>query len=225
MNKLFLFFALVLVSKVNLFSQTPPETDVQFWNETTITIPLVKKKESDKLSLFFNGVLRFGDNVSRPVDERIGFGFDYKINKYLGFSPSYLYVAAQPVRGRREYESRLRFAVNLEKKFKKFSLRDRNLIEFRLRNSRSNSTRYRNKLQLNYPVLKAGKEYFTPFVSDEVYYDFQARAWTRNDFSAGLSKKLNKNLSADFFYLLRNNRGNTLKYVNIFGVNLKIKID
>ena len=114
---------------------------------------------------------------------------------------------------------------NLEKKFKKFSIRDRNLIEYRFRNSRSDSVRYRNRFQISYPVLKKGKEYFTPYAMDEVFYDFQAKAWTRNEFTAGISKKINSHLTAEFFYLLRNNKGNTLKYVNVFGVNLKIRVD
>lgn len=228
--RLFFALALIILFSTLTFPQTPPTDDVQFWNETSLTIPLFKTKdekgkETERVSLFFNGVLRLGRNVSHLVDERIGFGFDFKINKYVSLSPSYLYVAAQPYRGRRDFESRFRFAVNLEKKFEKFSVRDRNLFEFSFKNSRSDSTRYRNKFQLNYPIKKDGKELFTPFAADEIYYDFQAKDLTRNDFSAGIAKQLNKNLSADFFYLLRNNKGNVLKYVNVFGINLKFKID
>lgn len=232
--KIFSFIFLALLSlEISVFSQSasaPPTDDVQLWNETTVIFPLYKTvnakgKQSERISLFFNGVLRLGRNVSHFTDERIGFGFDFKVNKYLSFTPAYLYVAAQPYRGRREFENRLRFSVTLEKKFKKFSVRDRNLYEYRFRNSRPDSSRYRNKFQFSLPVLKDGKEYFTPFAADEVYYDFRAKSWTRNDFSVGIGKKFNKNLSADFFYLLRNNKGNVLKYVNAFGVNLKIKID
>lgn len=230
MNKFLIFTVLFIASTVRIFSQSPaPTDDVQFWNETTLTIPLIKRKddkgkEIEKFSMFFNGILRVGRNVSRPVDERIGFGFDYKLNKFISFTTAYLYVAAQPFRGRKEYENRLRFAVTLENKFKKFSIRDRNLIEYRIRNSRADSTRYRNKFQFNYPFLKAGKELFTPFAADEIYYDFHEKEFTRNEFSVGITKKFKPNFSADFFFMLRNNRGTILKYVNIFGINLKFKI-
>jgi hypothetical protein len=230
MNKLLIIFALTLFSAVNFFSQSPPVEDIQLWNETTLTVPLYKTKdakgkETDRVSFFVNGVLRVGDNIKRPVDERVGFGFDFKANHYLGFTTAYLYAASQPVRGRREYETRLRFAVNLEKKFKKFTLRDRNLVEYRLRNGRPNSTRYRNRFQFSYPILRNGKEFFTPYASDEVFYDFLPKQWTRNEVTGGISKKINNNLTTEFFYTLRNNRGSTLKYVNIFGVNLKFRID
>ncbi len=242
-------FYFIIFLSIQIFAQTtPPTDDIQFWNETTVTIQLAKKNEKE-VSLFFNGILRIGRNVSRPVDERIGFGFDFKINKYIKITPSYLYAAAQPYQGRREFESRLRFAVNLEKNFnfaqtpeeiksgeekrKKFVINNRNLVEYRFRNSRSNSTRYRNRFRFDYPLYKEStkdingekkkvkKELFTLYAADEVYYDFEAKDWTRNELSIGIKRKINKNLTAEFFYLLRNNKGTVLKYVNVFGVNLK----
>lgn len=232
MNKSLLVFVFFIFSVVPVFSQTSaPESDFQVWNESTVTVPLIKTKDSngkdvEKLDVFFNGVIRFGNNVQNASDRRLGFGFNYKINKYLTFTPAYLYVAAQPAKnGRIDYESRLRFSLTAEKKFSKFTIRDRNMIEHRIRNSRSDSTRYRNRFQFLYPVKKDGKELFTPYVYDEVYYDFTEKEFTRNDISAGITKKFNDNFSADFFYLFRNSKGSTLKYVNAVGVNLKFKID
>lgn len=175
--------------------------------------------------MIFYGTLRFGRNLTHFVDERIGFGIELRANKYLTFTPSYIYRADQPFAGRKEYETRLRFDVGLEKKFKSFSIKDRNRIEQRFRNSRADSTRYRNKFQLIIPVKKDGKENFAPFVANEVYYEFQSKRLTRNEFSAGIAKKFNPHFTAEFFYLLQNNRGNILKYVNAIGVNLKFKID
>lgn len=232
MNKLnFLIASILLIFVGAAFPQNrAPERDVQFWTDTQIIFPLLKKKddkgkESDKLTFSLLGTFRAGRNVTHPVDERIGFGFDYQINKYLSFTPSYLYRAGQPFRGRKEFEHRLRFEVNAEKKWKNFSIKDRNRVEYRIRHSRGDSVRYRNKITLKVPVKKNGKEIFAPFVADEPFYDFREKAWTRNEFSAGISKKLSKSVSSDFFYLLQNNRGNSFKYVNVFGVNLKFRID
>jgi hypothetical protein len=222
----------MISSALCCFSQTrrPPLEDIQFWHETSVTVPIVtttdsKGKKSDKLSMFFNGVLRWGDNIKRTTDERIGFGLDYKVNRYLGLTASYLYAAAQPVPGRREHESRLRFMATLEKKFGKFVLRDRNMVEYRIRTPQVNSTRYRNRIQLSRPISRDGRDLFTPFATDEVFYDFHEHKWTRNEFSAGVSKKINNNLTTEFFYGLRNNTGSTLKYVHVFGANLRIRAD
>lgn len=231
MKILFTAAVVLLLSFVDTFAQSPPVEDIQFWNETSVSFPIYKTEDSkgekvERVGMFFNGVLRVGDNVSRPVDKRLGFGFDFRVNRFVSLTTAYLYVAASPVRGRREYETRLRFAVNLRKDFKRFSLRNRNLVEYRFRNGRDDSTRYRNRIQFSYPIRKKnGEELFTPYAQNEAFYDFLPNEWTRNEVGGGISKKINQNLTTEFFYTLRNNRGNTLKYVNIFGVNLRFEIE
>jgi hypothetical protein len=232
MKKLFLLLLTVFCCLSPVLSQTSETADLdyQFWNETQLIFPLVKSEDdsgetTDKLSLFLNGNLRVGRNIRRLVDERIGFGFDYKHNKYVSFTPSYIYIAQQPAAGVKQYESRLRLAVNLENSWKKFSVDDRSLVEYRFRNDSSDSVRYRNRFRFLYPIKKDKKELFVPFAANEIYYDFQAKTFSRNEFSVGLSRKLNTNVTADFFYLLRINKSDSPKRLNIFGVNLKIKID
>ena len=232
MKKLFLLLFIIFYCLAAAFSQTSEtdDLDYQFWNETQLIFPLVKTVDdsgetTDKLSLLASGNLRFGRNASRLTDKRIGFGFDYKLNKYVSLTPSYIYIAQQSAADAKEYESRLRFAVNLEKGWKKFSVDDRNLVEYRFRNNRSDSVRYRNRLRFRFPVKKADKELFAPFAANEIFYDFRMKTFSRNEFSVGASRKLNSNVTADFFYLLQTNRSGSPKQVNVFGINFKIKID
>jgi len=223
-----LLIFLNLIFAVPTFCQTTsPKNDFQVWNESQIIIPLKKSenKKTDRFSLVFYGTLRAGKNQKSLIDERIGVGFEFRFNQYLTFTPSYIYRAGKNSENNKEYESRLRFDVGLEKRFKHFSIKDRNRIEQRFRNSHADSTRYRNKFQLTIPIKKGDKEIFAPFVATEPYYEFQSKHWTRNELTIGIAKKFNPNFSAEFFYLLQNNRGNTLKYVNVAGINLKIKID
>jgi hypothetical protein len=224
------FFALIVFFSANLYSQTAPEKDFQFWFDTQISFPLIKTKdkndkEIERLSFFVTGVLRGGRNLSHFIDERAGAGFDIYVNKYVSLSPSYLYRAGQPFAGKKEYEHRLRFDASIEKKWSSFSIRDRNRVEYRIRNSRPDSVRYRNRIQLRIPVKRNAAEIFTPFVSTEPFYDFSEKAWTRNEFSAGISRRFAPNASADFFYMLQTNRGNAFKTVNIIGASLKFKVD
>ncbi|HRH42368.1 MAG TPA: hypothetical protein PKY82_12140, partial [Pyrinomonadaceae bacterium] len=83
------------------FAQNLPQTDNQWWNDITVTKPLIKTKdkkgkEFERLSVFFNGTLRFGDKFNTNIDERVGFGFDIKVNHFLTLTPSYLYRSNRP---------------------------------------------------------------------------------------------------------------------------------
>lgn len=223
MNKSLFSIAFLILVIVSVNAQSAPERDNQFWNETTVSFPV--EGTDNKLSLFINGNVRIGQNVKHFIDERIGGGFDYKINKNFTYSTSYLYRAGQPFKNKKEYEHRLRFDLTFENKWKNFSIKDRNRVEYRIRHSRKDSVRYRNKIQLKISIKKNDKEIFAPFVADEPYYDFSVNKFSRNEFSTGISKKFNKNFSADFFYMLQNNRGSSFKYVNIGGINLKFTVD
>lgn len=231
MVKLFPLLLLFFLCIMPGLAQSSDNNDIQFWNETQITFPLIKKddgsgKKTEKLSFFINGNLRFGKNISKFVDERIGFGFNYRINKHVTLTPSYLYIAQQPPLGDdRAFENRFRFAVGLEKSWKKFSIDDRNLIEYRSRNSTADTVRYRNRLRFVRPIMKDDKEIVAPFVSNEIFYDFRAKAFSRNELSFGVTRKLSSHTSADFFYLWQANRSGSPGRVSAFGVNFKIKID
>lgn len=221
---------LILVSASFVFGQsTPPETDFQIWHETQFILPVIKAKDAkgksfDRFSLLFITSLRLGQNRLAPVDERIGGGFDYVVNKYLNITPTYLYVAGQPARGRKEFEHRLRFEATYTHKFKNFSIKDRNRVEYRVRNSRADSVRYRNKFTLSVPWNRDGKEFITPYVADEPYYDFTAEEWSRNDFSLGFTKKFTDKLSGDTFYTWRHNRAGLPQDIHAIGFNLKVKL-
>jgi hypothetical protein len=226
-------FALLLflsILPLSVFSQSFPQTDTQSWNDLTITKPIIKTKDKkgknfERVSFFFTATLRIGNQVKTIVDERIGFGFDFKINHFLTLTPSYLYRTNKPNLNSREYESRIRLAATLERKWAKFSIKDRNLVEYRMRNSHADSTRYRNKFTFSYPILRDEKELFAPFVADEPYYDFSAKHWTRNELSIGITRKFTHNFSTDFYYLRQDNRSGLPKALNVFGVGFKVKID
>lgn len=211
-------------------AQALPDSDFQVWNETTLTVPLIKQKDDkgksvDKLSLVILGTLRFGQNRMYPIDRRIGVGLDVRLNNNFTFSPSYYYRHGEDLRNIKEIEHRARFDVTYGRKWKTFAIKDRNRVEYRIRNSRRDTVRYRNKFTFSVPIVKDGKELFAPFIADEFYYDFTVKLFTRNELSVGITRKLNKAVSAEFFYLLRHNRTRVLRTVNAVGVNFKIRID
>jgi hypothetical protein len=176
----------------------PPEKDFQSWNDLQFTIPM-----SNKVDFVFQATLRIGGNISKPVDERVGIGWVFKIGKYLTFNPSYLHIEARVPQGRPESEERVNLDATVRFPLGKFTLSDRNLFERRLRVPQGTSTRYRNRLQVEHP-FKVDKQNFTFFVSEEVFYDWSVNDWVRNRLGVGVSHPFNKHFTLDVYYMRQN---------------------
>lgn len=222
-----IFFCLTLTD----FAQQSPYTrDFQIWNNVQITVPISKGKDRknkpfDKIDLVLDGTVRLGRNGAYPVDDRFGAALDFRVNQYFKVSPGYLYQRFEEVPHQKTYESRLTIAGTFEKRFADFTFRHRSMFEYRLRNSRPNTEVYRARFQVSHPVRFHDKEIFAPFISEEPYYDFGAKLWNRNEFFAGVSKKLNKNLATDVFYVNQFGKVGLPRVVSGIGVNFKIRID
>ena len=199
-----LAFLLLVVLTVSAVSQTPlPRSDNQFWNETQLIINL-----SEKRDLVLIGGIRLGRDWQRPVDERIGGGIAFKINKYLTIQPTYMFVAYQPFPGREFSEHRAIMNVTGRFRVKRFTIADRNLIEQRIRPTGRDFTTYRNRLMIDHPV-SLGRLKFNPFVSNEAWYTTQPVesgrfGWSRNRFGVGILKQFSPKFYAEILYLRQN---------------------
>src|SRR5258707_8962846 len=106
-----LLIVIALCAGACAWAQTPvPKTDTQSWNDVQLTIPLSKK-----IDFLVQGTLRIGGNLSKAVDERWGFGFNYKLSKYVTLNELYFHREARPPNGRSEVEERLTLGVTLRK--------------------------------------------------------------------------------------------------------------
>jgi len=193
-------------------------TDTQEWNDVQIYAPVTRT-----VDFVVYGTLRIGRNITHPVDERIGAGFSFKLGKYLTVVPSYLHITTQPFKNTRVYENRLNAAATLRFPLGRFTVSDRNLFERRLRHPGGDSTRYRNRLQIDHPV-KLGKARFSVFASDEVFYDWSLNAWVRNRFAAGVSKVWNKQLTTDLYYLRQNDGHSRPGDIHVIGTTFRIRL-
>lgn len=175
-----------------------PREDNQIWTEYQLAVPL-----DDKTDFVALGVLRFGRDVSRPVNERVGAGISWKVGKYLTVFPFYLHVAAQPSSIRHSTEERVTLEATPKFPLGRFKFIDRNRVEFHFPSGSSLFTQYRNRPQIEHP-MRIGKVEFEGFIADEVFYDSDASAWIRNRFYLGISKKVNSHFSFEAFYVRQN---------------------
>ena len=199
------------------------DDDTQFWNETTVEFPF--DADNKKVSGIVIGNLRFTDDISDLSDKRIGFAVKFKATKNLTIQPSYIF-RVQTSSGPNRYEHRARLDITPKKSFDNFSLENRSRFEHRFKmNGRDDDTFYRNRTKIKIPVKNDDKTIFTPFASNDTYFDLQNPRVHRNDTVGGISKKFTKNFTTDFFYQYRRNFQSSTKHINIIGVNFKIKVD
>ena len=211
------FFLLLLLSGL-ASAQIIDRTDNQFWSDVQVAVPMTKDIDFNIL-----GTLRLGRDISRPVDERIGMGFTFRFGQHVSIAPNYLYIATQPFRNRRVWESRLSLPVTLRFNVAKFRFSDRNLFERRIRNPGISSTRYRNRLQVEHPVGPA-KWGLSLSIADEVFYDWSLNRWPRNRFAVGASKVFNKHFTQDIYYLRQNDGVSVPGDLNVIGTILRVKL-
>lgn len=213
-----LFGILLLVGPTAKAQSTLDETDTQQWNDVIFSVPITKE-----IDFNFQGTLRFGRDISHPVDERVGLGATFRIGNHLSLLPFYLRIETQPFEGRQAHEDRLNFAATLRFEKSKFRFSDRSLIERRLRVPQTDSTRYRNRFQIEHPV-GPDRTKLSVFVSDEVFYDWSLDEWVRNRIAAGIIKPLNKNITLELYYLRQNDGVSVPGDLHVIGTTWRIKL-
>jgi hypothetical protein len=207
-----------------VFSQTAESGPVfQSWNEVQLILPLVHSKDTkgtsiNRVTATFGGILRFG-RTSDLVDRRTGVIFDFRINRYLSFASGVLYRKDELVKNSPHAETRLDVGGVLSATWHNFSVRDRNLFEHRVRNGRADANLYRQRIQVSHPLKHNGKMLFSPFISDEGYFDIGGGVWVQNEFYAGITRRISNNTSVDMAYLR-----NDSKPANVNGLSLTLKI-
>lgn len=215
--------AALFVLATDTFTQNLPEK-FESWNEVQLVLPLGKGKDKsgktiDKWILILNGIARSGRKPPDLVDGRAGASLEYRASRHITLLTNVLYRRDENAEDVKRYETRLDLGVTLSKSFGELTLRNRAMYEYRFRNSRANIQLYRNRIHASYPIKKGEGVLFTPFVSDEGYYDTTAKTWSQNEFLAGISRKLTSRATLDIAYIRSDTRP-----TNVNGLSLTLKI-
>ena len=97
-------------------------------------------------------------------------------------------------------------------------LTDRNQFEFRWVND-VYSTRYRNKLGLEYDVM-VDRFRFTPYVSAEVFYDWAKSSWNEQQYALGVEWPYRQRFTLTTYYLRQNCTTCNPAHVDAAGLSL-----
>ena len=72
--------------------------------------------------------------------------------------------------------------------------------------------------------MRIGDREFRPFISNEIYYDTGARAWTRHRLFIGVIKEFNKRATVELFYMRQNDWRARPSGLHVIGTLLRIRL-
>ncbi|CAN5356897.1 hypothetical protein BH20ACI2_BH20ACI2_21300 [soil metagenome] len=218
--KIFLMILLsaALPAAITAQSTAPDDEDIQSWNDFQLTIPVHKKVE-----LYLTTTYRFGENLSRFNEGRVGAGIGIKIYKAFSTAAGYNYIESRSSSGRFRTEHRYHVNGVYKFPFKKFSLSHRSQYEYRVRSS-INAWRYRPSLTFEkaLPEKLLSKAKF--FVTEEPFYVSATGKFSRNRFSFGIKKTVNEHLAVDIHYLRQNDGFSHPGDLNVIGTSWKFNL-
>jgi hypothetical protein len=196
----------------------PTDTGYQGWVGVQVAVPV-----TEKLDWVFWGGLRQGRDFTHPVYEHGGTSPVIQLGKHFTVSPIYQFIAVQPHPTIHNHENRFSFNGAFSFPLKKFIVSDTNQFDERLRHP-NNSSRYRNRLQLELP-FRIGAPQYRVFVADEVSYDWNVDKWSRNRSCLGAGKRLRQNLAVDLFFMKQNGTISFPRDVTAIGATVRLKVD
>jgi hypothetical protein len=218
------FLFVLTFSSLVAAQNSSPKSVFQSWNETQLILPIIRGKDAknksfDRITATFSGIVRVGRKDFDFLDNRASVTLDFRINKYLSLFTGTMYRRDEIVENVKRYEARFTTGAVISKVWREFSFRDRNMFEHRFRYGRGDTNLYRQRIQISHP-LKCGKnELFSPFISEEGYYEITGRQWVQNEFYAGITRKINSKTAIDIAYVR-----NDSKPANVNGISVNLKL-
>lgn len=208
-----------LATTINAQSaSTYDDEDIQSWNDIQFT-----RRLSKQFDFYSQITLRFGGNITQLADGRFSIGFPWKATGSLTISPIFTYKRARNSTGRFRTENELILRGVYRFPFKRFGLSHRSQFEYRIRQP-VNSWRYRPSLTFEKEIPERFISKAKFFVTEEPFYDSVTRRFSRNRFSLGISKSVNRHFTLDVYYLRQNDGFSHPGDLNVIGTTWKFKL-
>ena len=184
--------------------------DWQYWNGVKLKHALHEKLDAH---------IKFGQRVTDDLGE-LGLhnyapGIVYKPNKHLQYAIGYKYELSKGA-SRWSQEHRLEQILTLEGSWIGFKGGVGTRFEYRSIDG-SEKWRWREKLKISLPMA-IGQISFSPYVSEEFFYDFLIDEYNQNRAVVGITKKIASDIEVDLYYMYKANlKSAGWSGVNIFG--------
>jgi len=217
-RKITLIVFLAGISVLFLNTKVYSEDDWQHWNAYSF-----KYKVNDDINLILSPSLRLDEDISQLFYWESRQGFGYKVNKHLDMNLHYLFARTKKQNNKWVDEHRIEFQPTFKWNVGDLKFSDRNRVEYRVVGG-TEKWRYRNSIKMKKTVTVKNKEY-TPFIANEVFYDFSAQRYNQNRTTVGFSQKISDIASLDIFYVYRmDKKGSDWQGVNVVGTAVKFSL-
>lgn len=184
-----------------------------------------KHKLNDKFDVFFTPEFRYKDDMGNLYYYHMRVGATYHAHKNFDLALAYRFIQNKV---NSEWDNNNIQYIEMicipKIKWGGFDISDANKIERRYYQNAANRWVYRNLLQFAYPV-KLGDFAFTPYISNEVYYDFELNMANLDWITLGATKKINEYLVLGVYYRAELSRvGSSHKWTTnqILGTNVNV---
>jgi hypothetical protein len=190
--------------------------DFQVWNTD---VEEFKINNDAKIAL--EEEFRWQGNANEFYYHHYDIGFFYNLKKFLNIGGGYRHVY-ELKKGKFKLENEPYVTTALFWGLLGFKFEDRNRMEYRHFDYQADSWRYRNKFTVKLP-WKFTKLEVQPYIADEIFLDFQNKAFSRNRFYSGFGMSLTSNLKAEIYYLLQSTRSG-VRWIDANVLGSKVKL-
>ena len=220
----FLWIMLFLTQGVLIpLAAASPAQDEDFgiWNAYDI-----EKKLNAQWKMKVGEELRFREhNGLYYAETRVG--VDYKPFKYLASGVEYQQIRSERYNKKKDrnwyWDQVPRIYLTPQYSYKGFSLEDRNMLEFRVRQDARFTLRYRNMVTLTAP-WKWTRFQFQPYTANEIFLETQRNGMIEDRFFSGFKVRWWGPVYGSIYYLRQSAKNAVAKWtsLNILGTSLKI---
>jgi len=218
LREITLIILLVGIGVLFFNTESYSEDDWQYWNAYSF-----KYKVNDDINLILSPSLRLDEDISQLFYWESWQGAEFKVNKHLDMNLHYLFARTKKQNNKWVDEHRIEFQPTFKWNVGDLKFSDRNRVEYRVVGG-TEKWRYRNSIKLKKTITVKNKEY-TPFIANEVFYDFSADRYNQNRTAVGFSQKISDIASLDIFYIYRmDKKGVDWQGVNVVGTAVKFSL-
>jgi hypothetical protein len=218
MFKIFISPVFLLAAMLFFFISVPAtsqseENDWEIWNNYFVDWDMGPDWQA-KIAVEF----KFNDDMGNHYYSHVDAGAATTITEWFRLGINYRYIEEDSNNGWRS-EQRPMVTGTLHWKWKNMTMSDRNRVEYRVREERSKTLRYRNRLMIRPEQQWTGFK-IQPYFAGEILYQFDVSSWNQYRLAAGLAARLTELLKMNIYYMLVSSESNEWSNTNILGVNL-----